>query len=669
MKQRSIVGIVKIKDVLRKDQIKSAFFNILEELRETVDLGISPKSKIMIKVNICLVRGYETGTTVDPFLVKCFAEWMQIKYNPEIIYVGEADASVLDVDIAFKALGWVDEFKDMTNVELVNLAKDEIVNLTMPDALYFKELKLSRKYIESDFLISFAKLKTNNICGITCILKNQFGITTTKNKSQYHANLTEAIIDLNRIKKPGLCIVDGLIAMEGEGPVDGIPKSAKLIIVGNDPVATDHACARIMKTDIGKIPYMKLAVKNGLGSTTYLTIGEKINEVSQYFQKPSSLLQILLKVIRSALFLKMITLFKHKDHKFVPGNNRLKVGIIGLGAISDEVHLPILNAMDSVEIVAASETDLQRRNRRKQAWNIPFVYETYSELFENTALDAVFVCVPNDLHYDVVKSALEHKLHVFCEKPLGLSAEKAMDLANISQKKNLILTVGYNRLFQDGFLAAVKVIKSGKCGKILQINGTLVNAGPYAGWAARSDWFLTMRSGGVIYDSGSHLLSIINNLLPDRIVEVSANSCTTYHLTDVSDQVAGQFRTEGGILGTFNIGWRSAADTCCIKVIGTAGSLTVDNYGIELKYGSYGPLERIASSLRAIPHIIIRTLKLIMRNKIDRSYYLQIEEFVNSINYRESQPLFKIGEAVNILAILNAIEESIATGNSVRIRH
>ena len=286
--KKSIVGIAKVEHLQNTSEIKYALFDLLNQMKNMGKIKIPPKAKVMIKPNICYIKGYETGATVDPFVVKCLVEWLLQNYDIESITIGEADATELNADIAFKVLGWEDTFKSLPNVRLLNLTKDEYVDIEL-DGLYFETLKMSRTYMESAFLISVAKLKTHDMCGITGILKNQYGANPIKYKAQYHKNLDEVIHDLNKVKVPDLCLVDGIIAMEGAGPVSGIPKPEGILIIGNDPVATDHACARIMGFNVNKISHLRLATKKGLGSIDYEAFGVNIDDIKIKFKFGSPL--------------------------------------------------------------------------------------------------------------------------------------------------------------------------------------------------------------------------------------------------------------------------------------------------------------------------------------------------------------------------------------------
>ena len=100
------------------------------------------------------------------------------------------------------------------------------------------------------------------------------------------------------------------------------------------------------------------------------------------------------------------------------------------------MHIPVLSTFEDVDIISAAEVDVKRGEEFAKKWNISKVYGDYTEMYEDSDLNAVFICLPNFLHYKAVKSALEHDLHVFCEKPMGLSADDAFELVQMARKKN-----------------------------------------------------------------------------------------------------------------------------------------------------------------------------------------------------------------------------------------
>ena len=255
-------------------------FDLLELMQSNIQ--IPANARVLIKVNLCLLLGSETGTTVDPYLVWYLVQWLLERRDVKEITIAEADATHLSADLAFKILGWDQVFADMPRTRFLNLSTDELVSVEL-DGLFFERLEMSKTFMEADYLISFAKLKTHYLQLISGIMKNQFGALPEKVKIVYHPHLAEVICDLTKARPPDLCLVDGLIAHEGAGPVHGLPRLMGLIVAGTDAMATDHVCARLMGKDPQRVPYLKLASRHRLGAESYTTLGCRIEDVKEDF--------------------------------------------------------------------------------------------------------------------------------------------------------------------------------------------------------------------------------------------------------------------------------------------------------------------------------------------------------------------------------------------------
>ena len=147
----------------------------------------------------------------------------------------------------------------------VDLNLDEVhpVNLRTR-ASKLKQLYLPRTVLEADFIVSLPKLKTHHWVGVTLSLKNMFGIVPgccygwPKNVLHW-AGITPSILDINSTVRPDFAIVDGIIGMEGNGPIQGSPKPSGVLILGDDPVAVDATCARVMGLVPERIDYLAKA--------------------------------------------------------------------------------------------------------------------------------------------------------------------------------------------------------------------------------------------------------------------------------------------------------------------------------------------------------------------------------------------------------------------------
>ncbi len=114
-----------------------------------------------------------------------------------------------------------------------------------------KELYFPKVILHADFVVSMPKLKTHHWAGVTLSLKNMFGAVPGScygwPKNVLHwAGIDRAILDINAAVRPDFAIVDGIVGMEGNGPIQGVLKPAGVLILGDDPVAVDSTCARVM---------------------------------------------------------------------------------------------------------------------------------------------------------------------------------------------------------------------------------------------------------------------------------------------------------------------------------------------------------------------------------------------------------------------------------------
>lgn len=141
-----------------------------------------------------------------------------------------------------------------------------------------------------DLIVSMPKLKTHHWAGVTLSLKNMFGVMPgsyygwPKNVLHF-AGIDKSILDINLTLKPHLAIVDGIIGMEGDGPIMGTPKQAGVLVMGRNLAAVDATCSRVMGIDPHKIGYLK-AASGRIGPIKEANIeqrGEKIAAVRTNF--------------------------------------------------------------------------------------------------------------------------------------------------------------------------------------------------------------------------------------------------------------------------------------------------------------------------------------------------------------------------------------------------
>jgi len=156
------------------------------------------------------------------------------------------------------------------------------------------DLYLPNTVLGCDLLISLAKLKTHRWAGVTLSMKNLFGTVPggvygwPKNILHW-AGIHECAADLHSVFPKQFAIVDGIVGMEGDGPIQGVPKTRNVMVAGADSAAVDATCCRIMGIDPFRIDHLRLAARNGksrIDEKTIRQIGVPIAEVRGNFELP-----------------------------------------------------------------------------------------------------------------------------------------------------------------------------------------------------------------------------------------------------------------------------------------------------------------------------------------------------------------------------------------------
>jgi len=153
-----------------------------------------------------------------------------------------------------------------------------------------EKLYLPNTALGADLLVSIAKMKTHHWVGATLSMKNLFGTVPSgvygwpKNVLHW-AGIDESIADLHEAFPHHFSIVDGIVGMEGNGPIQGVPKHAGVLVAGNDPVAVDATCCRIMCIDPFQIGYLRLAsdTDSHMSERNINQIGEAIADAATPF--------------------------------------------------------------------------------------------------------------------------------------------------------------------------------------------------------------------------------------------------------------------------------------------------------------------------------------------------------------------------------------------------
>lgn len=180
-----------------------------------------------------------------------------------------------------------------TGTRYVDLNQDSVRPARLPSSYtQLGTLYLPETVLDAELLVSMPKLKTHHWAGVTLSMKNMFGVVPgavygwPKNVLHW-AGIGASIIDINAaLEVPRFNIVDGIVGMEGNGPIQGEPKGAGVLVFGADPVAVDATCARLMSIDPWKVSYLSDAdaFLGNIASERIAQLAEDVDTLRQDFR-------------------------------------------------------------------------------------------------------------------------------------------------------------------------------------------------------------------------------------------------------------------------------------------------------------------------------------------------------------------------------------------------
>lgn len=260
---------------------------ITESVRKAIDLmggiRLRKNSHVVIKPNICYPKDYHRMVLTDLTVIETVLN--VIKRFTQNVTIVESDAMAGTAEERAAKSGFLEAI-DGWGVDFKNLSKAESRNHEADGVT----LRIPEIVLNADYFVNLPKLKT---CGYTLVsisMKNLFGILRNK-KPSLHKPLNTILPYINKVVKQDLIIVDGITAMEGNGPVIGNPVNLNLIISGRNPVSVDSVCTYIMGFDPSDVEHIFNAHRMGVGDLDLKRVeimGESLNRIRHAFARPYS---------------------------------------------------------------------------------------------------------------------------------------------------------------------------------------------------------------------------------------------------------------------------------------------------------------------------------------------------------------------------------------------
>jgi uncharacterized protein (DUF362 family) len=224
--------------------------------RELIPAG----ARVAVKPNLCTERPdqiHTANTSAEVLRAVCRV----LRERTSHVTVVESDGARYKAETAFENNG-VYGIADELGLNVVNLSRDELVEVDDPR---MKGFGLARTWLEADAVITLPVLKTHATTVFTGAIKNQWGCVPRYDRILLHKYLHELVGDLNKLRPVTFGLMDGMVGMQGRGPINGYPINRQVLLASRDPVALDATGMRL----IGLEPYTSAHVvhagKIGLG--------------------------------------------------------------------------------------------------------------------------------------------------------------------------------------------------------------------------------------------------------------------------------------------------------------------------------------------------------------------------------------------------------------------
>jgi predicted dehydrogenase len=334
--------------------------------------------------------------------------------------------------------------------------------------------------------------------------------------------------------------------------------------------------------------------------------------------------------------------------------NGVNVAVIGLGR-AGEKHALVYDKLPFVNLVAVCDKDDHLVRRYSELLGTTG-YTDFRDLMDDPTVDAVSVVLPDTLHLDATKTALERGKHILLEKPIASNMADAKQILDLAEQSNRVFMVAHILRHMPQHSLAQQRIAGGEIGDIVHVaarrNSSIAGARAYSSHHTDTSVHLMV-----------HDIDYINWIVASKVNKVFAKArqilLTKY---DMNDTVIAMLEYENGVIATLEACWilpdnspRELDDK--IEVIGTKGAVYIDGIctGLEIISSANDRVEM--PDTVAWPQI---------NDTIGGSIFEEIVSFVNCM-IKGTKPLVGACEAYQALRVVDAIQRSISQGGEITL--
>lgn len=347
--------------------------------------------------------------------------------------------------------------------------------------------------------------------------------------------------------------------------------------------------------------------------------------------------------------------------------DKVKLGILGFGFMG-HTHAETVGRFEDIELVAVCDNDPRQLEDVRDA---PFkIYSEADDIIADPGIDVLIISAPNQLHHEMVLKTARAKKHVLCEKPAAMSLDEYDDMIRVCRENGVSFTVHQQRRFDHDFRVAKAVLDQGLVGKPYVVKSQIYGINGYM-----HDWHVYPEmGGGMLYDWGVHLLDQILYMIPGKVKTVFADLRNV-----INDVVDDYFRIqlvfESGVTAEVELGTYYLTPKRAWFIGGDKGSMVLEGFRSE------GAIVRTTRLLENVPGKITMTAAGPTRSfgppppgvlyeeplpQVEAHHDMFFENYLRALAGQEDfvvQP----GEVRRVLALMDAVRRSAATGRSVDV--
>jgi predicted dehydrogenase len=343
--------------------------------------------------------------------------------------------------------------------------------------------------------------------------------------------------------------------------------------------------------------------------------------------------------------------------------NILNIGIIGLGHIALNAHIPAIKTINGANLVAVADINPTTLDRaRKNIGPNVKLYTDYNKLLDDD-IDLVTICLPPHMHTKATLSALEAKKHVLVEKPFTLDLSEAFQISKMSKSVCRKVCLVQNYRYYPACIATKKQITTGKLGRVLCVN-TFSHVQPPP-ISPNQAW--VYGKWGIIDDYGPHPIDMTNWFISSNPKTVFCYSGILARVQCVT-HLQMLITYENGSTSTISMSWLAGSTKFEVGITGSAGDVLLNvnlNQNVE-RHGTVTPYHQVKEHVS----ITRSNINNVRTGVIFKSGYGNhtplFREFIASI-VNNSEPPVTLCDAIRNVAVSEAAKISLVDGKAVNL--